>query len=206
MLVPSQSGLLQLVTPTTTPGSGSLENNARYVLHFKPADHNDNLLSWRRLDKQTWQVVVPRAGTVSIQYDIQPSAADKLSLASNWIGDNGGFFNCGSVLFYSPAHLESAISLKLALPASWRIATPLTNSGGLFVAANYRQLVDSPVEFGVWTGVTVGRRSASQLVDLEAPPRHQKKWSTFGADSLAGRKNEVHGSRWDRGHGICANR
>jgi predicted metalloprotease with PDZ domain len=92
--------------------------------------------------------------------------------ASNWIDDNGGFFNCGSVLFYSPAHLESAISLKLTLPASWRIATPLADRGGLFVAANYRQLIDSPVQFGDFEerDMTVVNTHWRLIFDAQVPP------------------------------------
>ncbi len=141
MQIPAEPGLLKLAMPLTTPGSASIENNARYVLHFQASDLQKKPLSSRRFDKQTWEVEVPAAETISIQYDVQPNTDDKLRLASNSIQDTGGFLNGGSIFLYSPAHLESSVSLRLKLPAGWRIATPLnTDANGSFVAANYRKI------------------------------------------------------------------
>jgi hypothetical protein len=40
--------------PVTSPGSASVENNARYVLRFRAGDRVGPL-EWRRINKATWR-------------------------------------------------------------------------------------------------------------------------------------------------------
>lgn len=151
MQVPASSGLLQVSMPMSAPGSTNSFNAARYVVHVAAQDTHGASLTVERLDKQTWGISVPISEVVSIQYDVLLNTADKLRLQSNWIDEQtGGFFNGASLFLYSPSLLRRPVSLTLKLPNNWQTVTSLTGTGdGAFVAANYRQLLDHPVQFGV---------------------------------------------------------
>ncbi|MBV9183595.1 MAG: M61 family metallopeptidase, partial [Acidobacteria bacterium] len=57
------------------------------------------------------------------------------------------FFNLAEVLLYAEEVRDGPVELEFHnLPPNWKIATPLANRGHVFSAANYDQLVDSPVE------------------------------------------------------------
>lgn len=151
MQIPASSGLLRVSMPMSAPGSTTSFDAARYVAHVAAQDSHGASLTVERLDKQTWGISVPISEVVSIQYDVLLNTADKLRLQSNWIDEQtGGFFNGASLFLYSPSLLQLPVSLTLKLPKNWQTVTSLTRAGdGAFVAANYRQLLDHPVQFGV---------------------------------------------------------
>jgi len=171
MRIRSPKGRLHLSLPTTTPGSASLENNARYVLRFRATDGDGRQLHWRRLDKQTWEIDVLSSGWVSARYVVHSNTADTLRLASNQLDEHGGFFCPGSVLMYSRTQLPARVALQLKLPAEWKLVTPLEKRGDYLVARNYRELVNSPVQFGTLEtrAIAVGGTSWRLIFDKQLP-------------------------------------
>jgi predicted metalloprotease with PDZ domain len=62
-----------------------------------------------------------------------------------------GFFNLAQILLYADDTRNQPAQIEFRnLPLHWEIATPLAQSGGAFTAQNYDQLVDSPVEIGLF--------------------------------------------------------
>jgi len=59
------------------------------------------------------------------------------------------FFNLAEILLCVDDLRNQKVQIEFHnLPPDWKIATPLSESGGVFPARNYDQLVDSPVEIG----------------------------------------------------------
>jgi len=151
MEIPASPGLLRVSMPMSAPGSTTSFNAAKYVVHVTAQDPSRASLKVERLDKQAWGISVPTSEVVSIHYVVLLNSTDKLRLQSNWIDEQtGGFFNGASLFLYSPSLLQLPVSLALKLPKNWQTVTSLNRTGdGTFAAANYRQLLDHPVQFGV---------------------------------------------------------
>ncbi len=61
------------------------------------------------------------------------------------------FFNLAQILLYADDTRGQPAQIEFRnLPTGWRIATPLAQSGDTYAAQTYDQLVDSPVEIGVF--------------------------------------------------------
>src|ERR1700756_2435890 len=61
------------------------------------------------------------------------------------------FFNLAEILMYSPESRGSEARVTFVnAPTGWKFATSMAGSGETFEAANYDELVDSPVEAGMF--------------------------------------------------------
>jgi len=61
------------------------------------------------------------------------------------------FFNLAEILCYVEGERASPHEVRFeAVPAGWKIATPLDREGSVFTARNYDRLVDSPVEISAF--------------------------------------------------------
>jgi predicted metalloprotease with PDZ domain len=99
----------------------------------------------QKVDKTTWQFESSKDGAV-VEYEI---FADQAGPYGAQLNAGHAFFNLAEILMYPVGGRALPIHLRFTdTPASWKIATPLTNTGDEFTAVNYDQLVDSPVEIG----------------------------------------------------------
>jgi len=172
----SRNGELRLSMPASTPGEINIKNHARYVLHFNAEDGNGRSLRNHRLDKQTWLVDVPKSQLVVVHYDVHVNYRDLLRLGTNWLDSNGGFIEGSSVFLYQPEELNSPLSLQFKLPPTWRIVTAMrADERGTYIANNYRQLLDSPIQFGILQErmVSAGNVHCRLVFDAQLPPYDQ---------------------------------
>lgn len=175
--LPVQAGGLRLLMPASTPGA-IIQNHARFVARFRATGERNQTLVTYRLDKQTWQINVPKAQIVTVLYDVHINNEDKLRLTTNWLQQDGGFLIGTTVFMYSPDRLSNPVSLELKLPPNWTVVTPLRAGikENTFLAANYRELSDSPVQFGLLHDRTViasGKRYRL-VFDTQLPPYDEK--------------------------------
>jgi predicted metalloprotease with PDZ domain len=99
------------------------------------------------VDINTWQTGSERCRQLTITYGVY---ANEESVFSAVLNDGHAFLNLAQVLFYLPASRSSAVTMRLLLPAGWKLATPLEQNSAAseYAAQNYDELVDSPVEAG----------------------------------------------------------
>ncbi|MEN9242724.1 MAG: hypothetical protein Q6K92_03175 [Thermostichus sp. DG_1_5_bins_95] len=148
---------LRLRLPVWTPGSYLVREYARHLQEFQAEDEAGIPLPWRKTDKNTWQVQ-PRSPLVNIRYRVY---AYELTVRTNHLDLTHGYFNGAALFLYVPGREGEPHTLTV-IPAKpdWRIATslrpcPLTDGEGTgrlgqsFLAENYDELVDSPVEVGL---------------------------------------------------------
>ncbi|MBC8074585.1 MAG: M61 family metallopeptidase, partial [Chloroflexales bacterium] len=161
------------VLPTWTPGSYMVREYARHVQEFS-ADADGQPLAWHKADKQTWRVEGNRAERITVRYKVY---AYELTVRTSHLDASHGYFNGTTVFMYVPGRTNEPLALRVEVPEGWRVTTGLerqkdegrrmkkaelaedataleSDSSSFilhpssFVASDYDELVDCPVECG----------------------------------------------------------
>ena len=158
LTIEQPAALQRVALPVWIPGSYLVREFAKN-LQCLQARQGRTLLTVAQLDKCSWQIACSPAEALVLSYDVY---AHDNSVRSAWLDADRGFFNGTSVCLKVEG--REAASHVLELPASspvagWLVATGLTPQAvdaqgcGSYVAADYDELVDCPVEFGLfWSG------------------------------------------------------
>jgi predicted metalloprotease with PDZ domain len=146
---------------------------AQNVRGFQATDFQHHPLPVRKIDKTTWRVSNAGDG-LDVEYDI---FADQPGPYGAQFNSEHAFLNLAEVLAYpTDARQWQATVTFTQLPSHWQIATALHGQqpeahGNLeFVAEDYDQLVDSPVEVGSFreTEFQLGGATYRIVVDAAA--------------------------------------
>ena len=162
---------LQTVSlPVWIPGSYLVREFAKNLQHLQ-AQQQGQKCALTQQDKCTWQIDCVQGAPLLLSYEVY--ALDN-SVRTAWLDGDRGFFN-GTSLFLrvhgqeaQPHHLQIQ---PVASQPHWQVATGLTavkvnaRGFGLYVAADYDELVDCPVEMGAfWRGEFTACGVPHQLV------------------------------------------
>ena len=140
--------------PAWIPGSYMIREFARHIVRIEAATKSMPVVLTKR-DKHSWQAA-PCDGPLTLSYEVY---AWDLSVRAAHLDQNHGFFN-GTSVFLSvvgKAHLRHVVDIRNSDdPAcgNWRVATALPrlkakrHGFGTYVASNYDELIDHPVETG----------------------------------------------------------
>ncbi|MCH8623040.1 PDZ domain-containing protein [Undibacterium sp. TS12] len=140
--------------PAWIPGSYMVREFARNIVQIR-ASCEGKKVALKKLDKHTWQAT-PCKGALRISYEVY---AWDLSVRAAHLDQSHGFFN-GTSVFLSVHGQEMnphVIDIQRADDVAcknWRVATSLPElkarryGFGTYVAANYDELIDHPVEMG----------------------------------------------------------
>ncbi|MEM9569213.1 MAG: PDZ domain-containing protein, partial [Cyanobacteria bacterium P01_E01_bin.34] len=118
-------------------------------------DASDLPVSFTRLDKNAWQLAPTDSPRLRVHYRIY---ANDLTVRTNHLDTTHGYFNGAATFLYCEGRQQEAIALTVCPPEpSWRIATSLPSDGAevepgqpqTFLAQDFDELVDSPVEVGL---------------------------------------------------------
>jgi predicted metalloprotease with PDZ domain len=141
------AGPVELVMPAWTPGSYLIREFARNVQTFHAEDGAGCPLPWRKRDKLTWRVEAPGEGGLRVRYVVY---AYELSVRTSHLDASHGYVNGASVFLYVVGRTQDPIVLEVDAPEGWRTTTGLgrTERAHVFRAADYDELVDSPLEIG----------------------------------------------------------
>ena len=140
--------------PAWIPGSYMIREFARHVVRIS-ARCADAEVALDKRDKHSWQAA-PCDGPLILQYEVY---AWDLSVRAAHLDQTHGFFNGTSVFVCvrGQEHLPHVVEIGQgsdAACAHWRVATALPRlkarryGFGTYVAANYDELIDHPVETG----------------------------------------------------------
>ena len=144
--------------PAWIPGSYMIRDFAKNIVTVCATSANRQL-KVSKLDKQTWQCEAC-AGPLQIEYTVY---AWDLSVRSAHLDTTHAFFNGSSVFLAVKGREDSPVEVQINLPSGneyqqWRVATTLTRkpgttlfAAGRFLASNYEELIDHPVEMGTFT-------------------------------------------------------
>lgn len=175
---------LSAAMPAWVPGSYEILDSARHVQEFE-ARAGGRKLSWKRLDKQTWQIQSKGARSVEIRYRL---FANTVNCTASSLDATHAHITGGTVFLYLVGHLDSPHELSIEIPRAqrrWKIATGLPTAGGrkitpgvIFRAPDYDTLIDCPIEI-------------SDFADHEfgiARKRHHLVLHDYGHESRNGRR------------------
>lgn len=144
--------------PAWLPGSYMVRDFAKNIIELKAQDANGQALKLTQLDKQTWSVD-HNSNEIILTYQVY---AWDLSVRTAHLDMTHGFFN-GSSVFLSAHGFEDQTHTVALLPPTelalgdWRVATSMSRTSGddfdfgQFSAENYDELIDHPVEMGLFT-------------------------------------------------------
>ena len=140
--------------PAWIPGSYMIREFARNIVQIR-AESNGKPVALTKVDKHTWRAA-PVSGTLTVQYEVY---AWDLSVRAAHLDQTHGFFNGTSVFLRVLGQEDLAHEVDIRRPLdpaaeTWRVATAMAELGakrygfGTYVAANYDELIDHPVEMG----------------------------------------------------------
>ncbi|MEO8279015.1 MAG: peptidase M61 [Ideonella sp.] len=146
----------RLSLPAWIPGSYLLREFARH-LHSLEARQRGKRVSLRQLDKASWQADCGATGELEVSYLVY---AFDTSVRAAFLDSGRGFFNGTSLFLTAEGHQNEPHRMQLlGLPSGWQVATALPplkvdpRGQGWYVASDYDELVDNPVELGTfWRG------------------------------------------------------
>ena len=144
----------RFMLPAWIPGSYMIREFARNIVRIS-ALADGRRVQLQKIDKHTWRA--PPTKRIELAYEVY---AWDSSVRAAHLDETHGFFN-GTSVFLLPLGLQHERCIVDVLPPAgaryrnWRVATALEPSRGTrrhafgtYEAANYDELIDSPVEMG----------------------------------------------------------
>jgi predicted metalloprotease with PDZ domain len=150
---PATGGQL-FALPAWIPGSYMIREFARNIVQIR-AESDGKKVRLEKLDKHTWQAA-RCDGALKLVYEVY---AWDLSVRAAHLDQTHGFFNGTSVFLrvlgqeHAP-HMVDILRPEGAAYQAWRVATALPElkakryGFGTYIAADYDELIDHPVEMG----------------------------------------------------------
>jgi predicted metalloprotease with PDZ domain len=143
-----------LALPAWIPGSYMIREFSRNIVQIR-AEAEGRAVPLAKLDKHSWQAP-PVTGPLVVVYDVY---AWDLSVRAAHLDQTHGFFNGTSVFLRVLGQEDAPHVVDIRQPEheaarAWRVATALPElkarryGFGTYVAADYDELIDSPVEMG----------------------------------------------------------
>ncbi|MGB4361086.1 MAG: peptidase M61 [Rhodoferax sp.] len=171
-----QPAVEQVVSlPVWIPGSYLVREFARHLQGLQARqDHKPVAITQR--DKCSWQIHAKAGKALVLKYQVY---AFDSSVRTAWLDSQRGFFNGTSLCLRVHGQEDTPHQLTLiddGLPKDWQAATALhaqrvsKRGFGDYLAANYDELVDSPVELGAfWRGEFVAAGIKHHFIVSGAP-------------------------------------
>ena len=134
--------------PTWRTGRYETLNLANGIRQFVAKDGQGNVLIWKKTDKSTWQVEGTLNKKITLTYQV---SANQLAKRTRHIDDSHAFLDSSAVVMYSKESRAEQHTVQLSVPESWKSFSGLETgeNSHQFIADNYDQLVDSPIETGI---------------------------------------------------------
>ncbi|WP_395405425.1 M61 family metallopeptidase [Pseudoduganella sp. UC29_106] len=140
--------------PAWIPGSYMIREFSRNIIRIN-ASAGGKPVELTKLDKHSWRAL-PAKGRLTVEYEVY---AWDLSVRAAHLDQSHGFFNGTSVFLRVPGQEDSPHVVDIQKPddeaaRNWRVATALPElkarryGFGTYIAKNYDELIDSPVEMG----------------------------------------------------------
>jgi predicted metalloprotease with PDZ domain len=143
----NRDNTLDFAMPAWSPGRYVIYNFTRNIQEFIARGADSNLLSWSKLDKQTWRVECRNVETFEISYKV---FANDLSGTFSQLNETHANYNGASIFMYVSGHKQDPIDLKIKKPGHWKLinGAAADKDQTEFQFENYDILIDTPTEIG----------------------------------------------------------
>jgi len=170
---PAENQIVSL--PVWIPGSYLVREFAKHLQHLQARQAGASV-AIEQQDKCSWRIRCAADQPLELEYEVY---AFDSSVRTAWLDSQRGFFNGTSLCLRVHGQEDQPHRLMLpkeGAPAGWQVATALpaqkinAQGFGSYLAANYDELVDSPVEMGsFWRGSFTAGGIEHQFVVAGAP-------------------------------------
>jgi predicted metalloprotease with PDZ domain len=144
----------EFALPAWIPGSYMIREFARNIVRIR-AESGGAAVALSKLDKHTWRAA-QATGPLTLHYEVY---AWDLSVRAAHLDQTHGFFNGTSVFLRVLGQEATPHQVDIQRPGdaaarTWRVATSLPEQGakrygfGTYIATDYDELIDHPVEMG----------------------------------------------------------
>lgn len=147
---------LLLRLPAWLPGSYMIRDMAAEIQSLEIVCGQEKLPD-TKIDKSTWRVFIgEQSKSIHVRYEV---FAQDTSVRRAYLDNERAFLTFSSLCLYPVGREEEPIELKIKKPADhpdWAVATALqpvrsnSQTFGIYRAADYDELIDSPMEIGLW--------------------------------------------------------
>ena len=176
LTIPQPQAVQTLQLPVWIPGSYMVREFSKQ-LSLLTAHQAGRVCQVTQTAKATWQVHADESQALTVRYQVHAYDA---SVRTAWLDALRGFFNPTSLCLMACGFEQLAHTMHIPQPddfADWQLATALkpvkTNAKGfgLYTAANYDELADSPVEMSAfWSGQFTAKGVPHKVVVSGAAP------------------------------------
>ncbi len=135
--------------PTWRPGKYLILDPAGTMRSISAFDGDGELLSMRKVRKQSWEIETNGADAVRIDYTLY---ANSLGDRTRHVDDTHAFLSGSCVFLYSDVMRDEPCIVEIDAPDGWGVATGLEAVGNdpyTRIAPSYDVLMDSPIEVGI---------------------------------------------------------
>ena len=189
----------QIMMPVWTPGSYLIREYPKQVDRIVAVDAKGKRLEIEKVTKNRWQVDCGKSKSVSVKYRLY---CHERSVRTNWVSHDYAILNGAPTFITVPEYLDREHVVQLKLPGVWKRSRTSLKGGESpheFVAADYHELVDSPIVAGAMVvypfevggvphqfvnvnerGFWDGERAAKDLAKIVKT--HQDVWGTVPYD------------------------
>jgi predicted metalloprotease with PDZ domain len=143
-------GRLDVTFPVWTPGSYLIREHSRHI-HEIAAVQGGRTVPIAKTAKNVYQLELAARGPVTLTYEVY---AHELTVRTSHVDAGHAFLNPVGILPFLPGHERETQQLDIVdLPDGWDVACALpteriSRSVIRFTAADYDELIDSPLECG----------------------------------------------------------
>ncbi|PSR53647.1 peptidase M61 [Adhaeribacter arboris] len=149
-----QKDYVDVKMPVWTPGSYLVREYAKNVEGFT-ASANNQPVRFEKINKNTWRIYSQKVPQVKINYKVY---AFELTVRTSFLDAEHGYANGASVFMYPDGLQKEKSEIKVVPFKDWKVVStalaPASESQPFtFQAADYDEVVDSPIEIGnhnVW--------------------------------------------------------
>lgn len=140
----AEAGVLTMQLPAWRPGRYELGNFARNILRVQAYDAQQNPLSIEKSSRETWQILLPARGALTLRYNYYAAI---LNAGSTYLSDDQLYVNPVNCFLFAKGKEQEPCEIQLILPEGWKIASGLeggNQAGNILSAPHFDRLADSP--------------------------------------------------------------
>ena len=133
--------------PAWRTGKYKILDLANGISFLQAFDATMNGLPVTKVDKASWQIEVKERGPLTIGYQLY---ANQLNDRARHIDDTHIFLDASAGFIFNDTYRMSPVRVSLEVPSQWQSRSGMDKvAEHTFIANDYDQLVDSPIESGI---------------------------------------------------------
>jgi predicted metalloprotease with PDZ domain len=127
--------------PSWRPGRYELGNFAKNIQKWEAFDEKGNILNYKKITKDKWEVETQNISKVVVRYNY---FASQLDAGSCWIDYTQLYVNPIHCFLFVEKRKNDSCEVALSIPDNWEVAGNAVKNKKSLVFKNYDELVDSP--------------------------------------------------------------